>query len=318
MELKQSQRAYPYSFTAKKSSFSSYFKRNIGLYAFLLPGFIYLFIFNYIPMYGIVIAFQDFNVVKGIFASDWIGWENFRYLFHSRDFLEIFKNSVFLSLLRIIWGFPAPIILAVMLNEAKNRVFKKSVQTIVYLPHFISWVALAGMVSMFLAPSGGLLNNLIEMLGGQAIPFLTKPEYFRTILICTEIFKEVGWGTIIYLAAMTGIDPEIYEAAVIDGATRIQRIFYITLPGIASTIVVLLVLRMGSVLRNGFEQVFLLQNPLVYSVSDIFETYTYRVGLIEGRYSYSAAVGMFQSVVGFIMISITNWLSRRVNENSLY
>jgi putative aldouronate transport system permease protein len=174
------------------------------------------------------------------------------------------------------------------------------------------------MVSMFLAPSGGILNKFIEMLGGKAIPFLTEPKYFRTVLISAEIFKEIGWGTIIYLAAMTGIDPEIYEAAVIDGASRIQRILYITIPGIATTIVVLLVLRMGNILRNGFEQVFLLQSPLVYSVSDIFETYTYRVGLLEGRFSYSTAVGIFQSVVGLIMITLTNKLSNKISDSSLW
>lgn len=304
--------------TGTKKPFATYFKQNIWLYLFLVPGFLYLLIFNYLPMYGIVIAFQKFNVTKGIWGSDWVGFSNFERLFHSRDFLSVLKNSVVLSALRIFWGFPAPIILAVMLNEVRNITFKKSVQTIVYLPHFISWVVLAGMVSFFLAPSGGLVNKVIEVLGGHPVAFLTEPKYFRTILICTEIFKEVGWGTIIYLAAMTGIDPEIYEAAVIDGASRIQRVVYITIPGIATTIVVLLVLRMGSILKNGFEQVFLLQNPLVYSVSDIFETYTYRIGILEGGYSYSTAVGIFQSVVGFIMITLTNFLSKKINQSGLW
>lgn len=301
-----------------KTSFMSYFIKNKWLYLFLLPGFVYVFVFNYIPMYGVIIAFKNLNVVKGIFGSDWVGLDNFKYLFHSKDFLLIFKNSVVLSLLRILWGFPAPIILAVMLNEVRNIKFKKGVQTIVYLPHFISWVVIAGMVSMALAPSGGIVNKLIEALGGQSISFLTEPKYFRTILITTEIYKGIGWGTIIYLAAMTGIDPEIYEAAIIDGASRIQKIIYVTLPCIKSTIIVLLVLRMGSILSNGFEQVFLLQNSMVYNVSDIFETYTYRVGLLEGRYSYSTAVGIFQSVVGFILLTSTNRLSRKFNESSLW
>jgi putative aldouronate transport system permease protein len=303
---------------SNKQSFVKYFKQNIWLYIFLIPGFVYLFIFNYVPMYGIIIAFKNFTPVKGIIGSPWIGLNNFEYLFKSKDFLSVLKNSIVLSILRMLWGFPAPILLAIMLNEVKNFKFKKGVQTIVYLPHFISWVVLAGMVSLFLAPSGGIVNKFIELLGGKPISFLTEVKYFRTILICTEIFKEIGWGTIIYLAAMTGIDPQLYEAAIIDGASRIQRIRYITIPGIATTIVVLLVLRMGSILRNGFEQVFLLQTPLVYSVSDIFETYTYRVGLLEGRFSYSTAVGLFQSVVGFIMITITNKLSKKINENSLW
>lgn len=299
-------------------SFSKYFKQNIWLYIFLMPGFIYLFIFNYFPMYGIIIAFKNFTPVKGIMGSPWIGLDNFQYLFKSADFLLVLKNSIVLSFLRLAWGFPAPILLAIMLNEVKNIHFKKGVQTIVYLPHFISWVVVAGMVSMFLAPSGGILNKFLEIFGAKPVAFLTEPKYFRTVLICSEIFKEVGWGTIIYLAAMTGIDPEIYEAALIDGASRIQRILYITIPGISTTIVVLLVLRMGSILRNGFEQVFLLQTPLVYSVSDIFETYTYRVGLLEGRFSYSTAVGIFQSVVGLIMIVVTNKLSEKISDSSLW
>lgn len=316
MELKQASPVIIKS--SDKKSFALYFNQNIWLYIFLVPGFLYLLIFNYLPMYGIIIAFKNFNVTKGIFGSDWIGLSNFKYLFHSKDFIVVFKNSVVLSALRMFWGFPAPILLAIMLNEVRNLNFKKGVQTIVYLPHFISWVVITGMVAMFLAPSGGLINKFLELFGVNAIAFLSEPKYFRTVLIITEIFKEIGWGTIIYLAAMTGIDPEIYEAAVIDGSSRIQRIRYITLPGISTTIVVLLVLRMGSILRNGFEQVYLLQSPLVYSVSDIFETYTYRVGLLEGRYSYSTAVGIFQSIVGLIMITATNRLSRIINENSLW
>lgn len=304
--------------TQNNKSFAKYFKQNLWLYIFLIPGFVYIFIFNYVPMYGIIIAFKNFTPVKGIMGSPWIGMDNFEYLFKSKDFLVVLKNSIVLSFLRLLWGFPAPILLAIMLNEVKNLRFKKGVQTVVYLPHFISWVVLAGMVTLFLAPSGGIVNKFIELLGGKPISFLTEAKYFRTVLISAEIFKEIGWGTIIYLAAMTGIDPQLYEAAIIDGASRIQRIRYITIPGITTTIVVLLVMRMGSILRNGFEQVFLLQSPLVYSVSDIFETYTYRVGLLEGRFSYSTAVGLFQSVVGFIMISITNNLSKKINESSLW
>lgn len=304
--------------TQNNKSFAKYFKQNLWLYIFLIPGFVYIFIFNYVPMYGIIIAFKNFTPVKGIMGSPWIGMDNFEYLFKSKDFLVVLKNSIVLSFLRLLWGFPAPILLAIMLNEVKNLRFKKGVQTVVYLPHFISWVVLAGMVTLFLAPSGGIVNKFIELLGGKPISFLTEAKYFRTVLISAEIFKEIGWGTIIYLAAMTGIDPQLYEAAIIDGASRIQRIRYITIPGITTTIVVLLVMRMGSILRNGFEQVFLLQSPLVYSVSDIFETYTYRVGLLEGRFSYSTAVGLFQSVVGFTMISITNNLSKKINESSLW
>ncbi|HBM79902.1 MAG TPA: protein lplB [Clostridiaceae bacterium] len=296
----------------------TYVMQNKWLYIFLAIGMIYLFIFNYLPMYGVVIAFQNFSPVKGFLKSEWVGLANFKYLFHSRDFIEVFKNSILISLYRIFWGFPAPIILALMLNEVKNLVFKRSIQTVVYLPHFISWVVLASMVVNFLAPSGGLVNNIIVALGGKPISFLTSTKWFRTVLVVTDIFKGVGWGTIVYLASMTSIDPGLYEAAIIDGATRMQRIKYITLPGISSTIVVLLVLRMGGILRNGFEQIFLLYSPLVYPVADVFETYTYRVGLLEGRFSYATAVGLFQSVVGFILIMLTNRISKIINGSSLW
>ena len=301
-----------------KESFFSYVMKNKWLYIFLASGLSYVFIFGYVPLYGIVVAFQNFSPVKGFFHSQWVGTQNFQYLFHSADFLNVFKNSILISLYRIAWGFPAPIILALMLNEVRRLRFKRTLQTVVYLPHFISWVVLACMVTNFLAPSGGLVNNVIVALGGEPISFLTNVKYFRSVLVFSDIYKEVGWGTIIYLAAMTGIDPGLYEAAVIDGASRFQRIRNITLPGISTTIVVLLVLRMGSVLKNGFEQVFLLYGPLVYQVADVFETFSYRTGLLEGRFSYATAVSLFQSVVGFVMIVACNKLSRKINDNSLW
>lgn len=280
------------------------------LYLFLIPGFTYLLVFKYIPMFGIVIAFKDFSLVKGIWASPWIGLENFTYLFHSPDFYKILRNSIVLSLYHIVFGFPAPIILALMLNEVRNLAFKRITQTILYLPHFISWVVLAGMIINFLSPSTGPVNYVIKGMGYDAVPFLLKPEYFRTILVSAEVWKSVGWGTIIYLAAMTGIDPSLYESAKLDGASRIQQIRYITIPGIASTITVLLVLQMGHILDNGFEQVFLLYNPSTYDVADVFETYTYRIGLIDGRMSFAAAVGLFKAAVGLIMVITANRIAR--------
>lgn len=297
---------------------SRYILLNKWMYLFLAIGACYLLIFNYLPMYGVVMAFQDFSPVKGFLRSEWVGWTNFNYLFHSMDFLIVFRNSLLISLYRIAWGFPAPIILALMLNEVRRLAFKRTIQTIVYLPHFISWVVLACMINNFLAPSGGLINNLLVSMGGKPISFLTDVSWFRSVLVTSDVYKEVGWGTIIYLAAMTGIDPGLYEAAVIDGANRFQRIWYITLPGISRTIVVLLVLRMGSILRNGFEQIFLLYNSLVYPVADVLETYSYRTGLLEGRYSYATAVSLFQSVVGFVMIVAANAVSRRINDSSLW
>ena len=307
-----------YGMPRRRESLSKYLIRNRWMYLFLLPGVVFLFIFNYVPIYGIIIAFKDFKFNRGIFGSLWVGTAHFEYLFGSADFWNILRNSVSLSFLRIAWGMPAPILMALMLNEVRQNKFKRTVQTIVYLPHFISWVVLAGMIQNFVSPSGGLINRIIEMFGGRSIAFLQNPKYFRPILIISEIYKECGWGTIIYLASMTGIDPEIYEAAIIDRATRLQRIWYITLPGILHTVIALLILRMGSVLRNGFEQIFLLQTPLVYSVSDVFETYTYRVGLQQGRYSYAAAVGLFQSFVGFLVIYVSNTLSRKFSDSSLW
>lgn len=302
----------------RRESLGKHLLRNRWMYLFLLPGVVFLFIFNYVPIYGIIIAFKEFKFNMGIMGSPWVGLGHFEYLFSSKDFWNVLGNSVTLSFLRIAWGMPAPIIMALMLNEVRMNKLKRTIQTIVYLPHFISWVVLAGMIQNFVSPSGGLINRVIEMFGGRSIAFLQDPKYFRSILIISEIYKECGWGTIIYLAAMTGIDPEIYEAAIIDRASRLQRIWHITLPGIMYTVIALLILRMGSVLRNGFEQIFLLQTPLVYSVSDVFETYTYRVGLQQGRYSYAAAVGLFQSIVGFLMIYISNTISRRLSDSSLW
>ncbi|MGG1518081.1 ABC transporter permease subunit [Paenibacillus oryzisoli] len=280
------------------------------LYLFLVPGCLYLLVFKYIPMFGIIIAFKDFSLVRGIWASPWIGFENFEYLLRSSDFYHVLRNSLILSFYHLVFGFPAPIILALMLNEIRNLVFKRISQTLLYLPHFISWVVLSGMVINFLSPSTGPVNFVIKQLGGEAVPFLLKPEYFRSILVSAEIWKGAGWGTIIYLAAITGIDSSLYESAKLDGASRIQQIRYITLPGIASTITVLLVLQMGHVLDNGFEQVFLLYNPATYGVADVIETYTYRIGLIDGRMSFAAAVGLFKAAVGLVMVLIANRVAR--------
>ncbi|MNI02407.1 putative multiple-sugar transport system permease YteP [compost metagenome] len=295
---------------SSQGSLSSHLIRHKWLYIFLIPGCSYLLIFKYIPMFGILIAFKDFSLVRGIWDSPWIGFENFQYLFQSADFYRVLRNSLILSFYHIVFGFPAPIVLAVMLNEVRHLMFKKLSQTVLYLPHFISWVVLAGMVINFLSPSTGPINYMIKDLGYDAVPFLLKPEYFRTILVSAEIWKGAGWGTIIYLAAMAGIDPSLYESAKLDGASRFQQIGYVTIPSIATTITVLLVLQMGHVLDNGFEQVFLLYNPSTYDVADVFETYTYRIGLIDGRMSFAAAVGMFKGVVGLVMVLLANRIAR--------
>lgn len=296
---------------SKQGAFFQFIKKNKWMYLFLTPSFTYLIIFKYLPIFGIVIAFKDFSLVRGIWGSDWIGLENFTYLFHAPDFFRVLRNSLLLSFYQISWEFPAPIVLAIMLNEVRSIFFKRVSQTIFYLPHFISWVVLSGMIINFLSPSNGLVNYLLSAVGHEPIHFLLEPAYFRSILISAEVWKSVGWGTIIYLAAMTGIDPTLYESAKMDGANRFQQIRHITLPAITTTIIVLLILRIGSILDNGFEQVFLLYNPSTYDVADVFETYTYRTGLVDGRLSYAAAVGLFKSVVGFVLIVLANRLARR-------
>ncbi len=306
------------SLQVPKESFFKYFKNNYWLYIFILPGMLFLFIFKYIPMGGILMAFQDFKATRGIWGSEWVGFEQFEYLFQSTAFWNVLSNSIIISMLRLIFSFPVPVILALMLNEMKKIKYKRVMQTILYLPHFISWVVVVGMINNILSPSTGVVNHLIELAGGESIPFLSSPDYFRTVLVSSEIWKGAGWGTIVYLAAMAGIDPTFYEAATIDGATRFQRIRYITLPCVASTIIVMLILRMGSILNNGFEQVYLLQNGLNISVSEVFETYTYKVGIREGRFSYATAVGLFQSAVGCIMIFTTNIFAKKVGERGLW
>ena len=299
---------------ARLHELTRYVRRHPGLYLLLIPGVVYLLVFEYVPMYGLIIAFKDFNFVKGIWGSDWIGLQNFTYLFTSKNFWHILRNSVVISLLKIVWGFPAPIILALMLNEVGNMLFKRVSQTVMYLPHFISWVVIAGMMFNLLSPSTGLFNKLVVALGGEPIAFLARKEFFRTIVVVSSIWKEAGWGTIVFLAAISGIDPTLYESAIIDGANRLQRARYITIPGIIATVIVLLILQISYIMSNGFEQIFMLYNPLTYEVADVFETYTYRIGLQEGRFSYAAAVGFFKSVVAVALIVASNRLAKAYNK----
>ena len=282
----------------------------------LVPAAVYLFVFMYIPMYGVLIAFKDFRFNKGILGSDWIGFDNFRILFEY-DFTYVLSNSLILSLYDLAVTFPMPILLALLLNEVRHLTFKRVSQTIVYLPHFISWVVIAGIVSQLLQLDGPL-NAVVAALGGERRLFLLEPSYFRSIVVFTEAWKEAGWGTIIYLAAISTIDPQQYEAAVADGASRLQRAWYVTLPGIRSAIVILLILRIGRIMNNGFEPVFLLHNSLTLKVADVFELYTYRVGLLLGRFGYATAVGLFKNSIGLILIIGTNYLIRRMGERALW
>lgn len=293
-------------------------KKDWDLYLLLVPGLVTLFIFKYTPMYGLIIAFQDFNIFSGITGSEWVGLANFRKLFSSPEFLNVFRNTLIISVSKIIFLFPLPIILAILLNEIKNLIFKKSVQTVIYLPHFISWVIVSGLFMNLLSVNGGIVNTIINKFGGQPIAFFMEPSKFRPLLVITEGWKEVGWGTIVYLAAITGIEQEQYEAAKIDGANKLQQILSITIPGIAPTIVLMFILRLGSVLEAGTEQIMVMYNAVVYNVSDVIGTYVFRVGLGTSDYSFSTAVGLFNSVVSFMLVVGGNYLCKKFLDKSIW
>mgnify|MGYP004637283557 CR=1 FL=1 len=301
-----------------RQGWKRYWKNNWVLHAFLIPGMLFLIIFRYAPMYGITIAFKNFSIVKGIWNSPWVGLKQFEYLLKSRDFWRVLNNSLSISVLRIVCGFPAPLLLALMLNEMRAMKYKRTMQTILYLPHFLSWVIVVGLLYNLLSPTTGILNYFRRYVGLTPISFLTDSSRIRGVMILTDIWKSAGWGTIVYMAAMTGIDPSLYEAAMIDGASRLQRIRHITMPGIASTVIVLLILRVGSLMSNGFEEIYLLQNSMTIDVMEVFEVYSYTVGLKEGRYSFSTAVGLFTSVIGCVLLFTTNFLSRRVRGYGLW
>ena len=255
----------------QRMSFGKHVRANKALYLMLVPGILYYIIFHYAPMAGIVIAFKDFDIFSGIWSSEWVGFDHFRQLFGSDAFFRVFRNSLCVSFYKLAVCFPVPIVLAIMLNEVRNRKFQRTLQTVVYLPYFLSWVVIAGIVTNLLSPSDGIVNVLIKALGGAPVNFLASKEKFRTILVLSDLWHGMGWNTIIFLAALTNIDPQLYEAARIDGAGKLQQILHITLPGLKSTIIVLLLMKIGNLMNNGFEQIFLLYNPNVYEVADVFE-----------------------------------------------
>ena len=303
---------------SRMTAFMQYVIKNRYLYLLMVPGLIYLLIFRYYPMYGIVMAFKDFSFKLGILASPWNSFANFKQLFGSTVFYDVLRNSLLLSVYRLIFGFPIPIILALLINEVRVTLFKRISQTLMYLPHFISWVAIMGIVHNFLSMEDGLVNELIFRITGNKINFLGSVQWFRPVIVITSIWKEAGWGTIIYLASLASINPEYYEAATVDGANRFQKLWHITLSGIADTIMIMFILRVGSLMGNGFEQTFLLQNGMNRDVSEVFETYTYRIGIVDGRYSFSAAVGLFQNVIGALLVLFTNRLARAMGRASFY
>jgi putative aldouronate transport system permease protein len=287
------------------------------LYLMLIPGMIFYAMFKYAPMGGIVIAFKDFNPFRGLWGSKWVGWNNFRKVFSSPDFLVIFKNTMLISGQKILFGFPMPIILALLLNEMRLFRFKKIVQTTIYLPHFISWAVVGTIFLSIFSPTYGFIPQFLEIFTGERINFIASRKYFVPLLIVSDIWKTCGWGTILYLAALTSIDPALYEAATVDGAGRWQKIWHITLPGLKSIIVVQLIMRFGWIMDAGFEQILIMQNPVVLGVSDIFDTYVYRIGLAQGQYSVTAAVDVFKSVVGFIMIVTLDRICKALGEEGI-
>lgn len=292
--------------------------RDRYLYLLMLPGILFFLIFKYIPMWGIIISFQNYSPYLGFLQSEWVGFEHFTRFFTNPDFTLLFRNTMMISLLNLLFFFPLPIFLSVMLNEVRSQLFKRSIQSIVYLPHFLSWVIIAGISFLLLSESSGIVNILLEKFGLNRFDFLTNKDTFWFLLVGQNIWKETGWGTIIFLAAIAGIDPALYEAAKVDGASKIRQIWHITLPGIKNVIIVLLILRLGNIMDVGFEQVFLMMNGAVSQVADVFETYVYRNGIQNGQFSYTTAVGLFKSIIGLVLVLLANWLAKLFGEEGIF
>lgn len=296
------------------------FKRSKYMLLLFFPGLVYYLVFEYLPMYGILIAFKDFDIWEGIWGSPWTdrnGLGHFIELFQMPKFYELLRNSLLINLFQLMFAFPAPIILALMLNEVKNQLWKRSVQTISYLPHFISLVVICGLVVNFLAMDG-LINDIREALGLARVQFMQYPQYYWSIFVLSDIWAGIGWGTIIYIAALSGIDPTLYEAARMDGANRWHMIRHINIPGIMPTIVILLILQMGSMLTLNVQKTLLLYNPLIYDTADVLQSYVYRRGIVESDFSFATAVNLFYSLIGLLMVWGANALSRKVNDTSLW
>lgn len=296
------------------------YKKHAALAVMLLPVIVYFIVFKYIPMTGLVMAFKDFQISVGIWESPWVGLKYFEKAFNSRTFIRALNNTISISFLKILFGFPMPIILALMLNEMRSMKYKKIVQTISYLPHFLSWVVVAGLLTQLLSPNNGAINYVLTHFLGfdKPIFFLGDNAYFRGTLIVSDIWKEVGWGSVLYIATIAGIPVELYEAAVVDGATRWQRLVHITIPSIMPTITIMLILRVGSVLDAGFDQVFNLYNSAVYKSGDIIDTFVYRYGLGDMQYSFSTAVGLFKNLIGFVLVVCTNAITNKINGNGIW
>ncbi len=302
----------------EEKSFFQKLRPNFDLYLFVLPGIVITFIFHYIPIYGVQIAFRDFSARKGIWGSNWVGFEHFIRFFNSAYFTKLLWNTFILSLYSLVAGFPIPIILALLLNSFRHKRYRKVIQTVTYAPNFISTVVMCGMLLLFLSPRVGIINSLMDLFGVEPINFMAKQSLWRHIYVWSGIWQGTGWASVIYFAALSAVSPEYHEAAIVDGATKLQRIWHIDIPFIIPTATILLILNCGGILSVGFEKAFLLQNDLNLGVSEIISTYVYKMGLVHNDMSFSAAVGLFNSVVNSILLITVNWFARRVSDNSLW
>ena len=291
--------------------------QNYELYLFLLPALIYFIVFHYVPMYGVLIAFKDYIPSEGILGSPWVGFENFARFFQSYNFWSLISNTIGLSVLQLVVGFPMPIIIALLLNQMMNEKFKRFVQTAIYAPHFISVVVLAGMVFVFFSQDG-LVNNIISLFGGEPIAFMSQPEWFKPLYVGSGVWQETGWAAIIYLAALSGVSPEVHEAAIVDGANKFQRILHVDIPAILPTATILLILSVGNIMNIGFEKAFLLQTPLNQPAAEIIPTYVYKVGLQQAEYSFAAAVGLFNAVLNLLLLWSVNRAAKKLSGSGIW
>jgi putative aldouronate transport system permease protein len=302
----------------KELSFFKYVIKNRALYVMLIPGLLFFLVFRYIPLAGSVIAFKDYNIFTGIWKSEWVGFEWFRQLFTYPQFFRLLRNTFLISLYQIVFAFPAPIILAVLMNELRTALYKRVVQTVLYLPHFLSWAIIYGLAYMMFSEQTGMINVLFKAWGGESVNVLQSQEYFRSLVVGAGVWKEMGWSAIIFLAALAGINPSLYEAARIDGANRWKQFVHITFPGLLPAITILLLLKIGNIMDVGFEQVYVFLTPLTQPVGDVLDTYSYRIGIISGQYSITTAIGLFKSVIGFVLLVLANKLSKSTTGEGLY
>jgi len=306
------------TFGDKLIRFVDHMKREWQLYLMLMPAIIWFIVFLYKPMYGLQIAFKDYSIFRGVAASPWVGFEHFETLLSNDQFARAFWNTIKISALNLLFAFPAPIILALMFNEIINTTYKRVTQTIVYLPHFISSVIIAGIITTAFSPTAGVVNTIMGWFGIDSIYFLTKPEWFRPIFVGTGIWQEAGFGSIVFLAAIAGVSPSLYESAVVDGASRWQMMWKITLPSILPTIIIMLIIRIGNIMEVSFEMIILLYQPATYETADVVNTWVFRQGLQSGQYDLAAAAGLFNAVVAFVLVMVANTLSRRYVRTSLW